>query len=167
MMCWGWIDSSRNARGTNDLVSRTRHSAPSAVHGGAWTKNRENNPMQSRGDPGSRHSCCATARAREKNAPSSRPQPNLIPLQVTRASISKDSCVDDALPGHLARRCASRFCPAMTRSVRRREHSAVCRIPTPEAIIGQFGAAPPAVDRVVPAEILGPCQNSLAERGEL
>jgi hypothetical protein len=34
-------------------VSRTRHSVPSAVQGRAWTKNRENNPMQSRVDPGS------------------------------------------------------------------------------------------------------------------
>ena len=27
------------------------NSVPSAVHGRAWTKNRENNPMQSRADP--------------------------------------------------------------------------------------------------------------------
>src|SRR6266581_8834452 len=38
---------------------------PSAVHGRAWTKNRENNPMQSRVNPGSQHSCCA-ASGREK-----------------------------------------------------------------------------------------------------
>src|ERR1700730_2704101 len=62
------------ARGTNDLVSRTRHSVPSAVQGRASTKNRENNPMQSRMDPGSQHSCCAASGAEE------RPQPNLIPL---------------------------------------------------------------------------------------
>src|SRR5712664_2891311 len=48
---------------------------PSAVQGRAWTKNRENNPMQSRVDPGSQHSCCATSGAGEE-----RPQPNLIPL---------------------------------------------------------------------------------------
>src|SRR6266704_3581851 len=68
------------ARGTNDLVSRTRHTVPSAVHGRAWTKNRENNPMQSRVNPGSQHSCCAASGREKKNAPSSRPQPNLIPL---------------------------------------------------------------------------------------
>jgi hypothetical protein len=42
-------------------MSRTRHTVPSAVHGGAWTKNRENNPMQSRVNPGSQHSCCAAS----------------------------------------------------------------------------------------------------------
>jgi hypothetical protein len=36
------------ARGTNDLVSRTRHNVPLAAHGRAWSKNLENNPMQSR-----------------------------------------------------------------------------------------------------------------------
>jgi hypothetical protein len=36
---------------SNDLVSRTRHGVPSPVHGRAWTRNRENNPMQSRVDP--------------------------------------------------------------------------------------------------------------------
>src|SRR5882757_11078167 len=44
-----------------------RHSVPSAVHGRAWTKNRENNPMQSRVDPGSQHSCCASGQ--EKKGP--------------------------------------------------------------------------------------------------
>src|SRR3979409_881889 len=99
MMCWSWIDSSRKARGPNDLVARAWHSAPSAVHGGAWTKNLENNPMQSRVDPGSQHSCCATSGAQEKNGPSSRPHPNLTPLSATRADSSKVSFVDDALPG--------------------------------------------------------------------
>src|SRR4051812_1534747 len=32
----------------------------------SWTQNRENNPMQSRMRPGSRHLCCAAAGAREK-----------------------------------------------------------------------------------------------------
>jgi hypothetical protein len=54
---------------TNDLVSRTRHSVPSAVRGRAWTKNRENNPMQSRADPGSQHSCCAASGAGEEKGP--------------------------------------------------------------------------------------------------
>jgi hypothetical protein len=36
---------------SGNFVSRTRHSARSAVHRGAWTKNRENNPMQSKADP--------------------------------------------------------------------------------------------------------------------
>src|SRR6266567_9378780 len=71
----------------------TARAVPSAVHGRAWTKNRENNPMQSRVNPGSQHSCCAASGREKKNAPSS--WPNLIPL-------------------YLARRRASRFCPTMT-----------------------------------------------------
>jgi hypothetical protein len=62
------------------LDGGTRHTVPSAVHGRAWTKNRENNPMQSRVNPGSQHSCCAASGREKKNAPSSWPQPNLIPL---------------------------------------------------------------------------------------
>src|SRR5580704_6694939 len=49
----------------------------------------------------------------------------------------------------------------------RRDQSAGGRVPPPKAIVGQFGAAPPAMDRVAPAEIFSPRQNSLAERGEL
>ncbi len=51
-------------------MSRTRHTVPSAVHGRAWTKNRENNPMQSRVNPGSQHSCCAASGAAIWNAAS-------------------------------------------------------------------------------------------------
>jgi hypothetical protein len=58
------------ARGANDLVSRTRHCVPSAVHGRAWTKNRENNPMQSRVNPGSQPSCCAASGAKRAVAAS-------------------------------------------------------------------------------------------------
>src|SRR5260370_24295851 len=61
MMCWNWIDWSRKREALTNLVSRTRHTVPSAVHGRAWTKNRENNPMQSRVNPGSQHSCCAAS----------------------------------------------------------------------------------------------------------
>jgi hypothetical protein len=50
-------------------VSRTRHSVPSAVHGRAWTKNRENNPMQSSVDPGSQHSCSAVCGGRKIKGP--------------------------------------------------------------------------------------------------
>ena len=38
--------------------------------------------------------------------------------------------------------------------------------PAPQAVIGQFGAAPPAVDRVVSAEIIATGENGLAELGE-
>jgi hypothetical protein len=62
-------------------------SAPSAVHGRAWTKNRENNPMQSKADPacGTR----AAMRPGKENAPSSRPQPNFIPLRTRRCRRSR------------------------------------------------------------------------------
>src|SRR6266700_4681918 len=80
MMCWNWIDSSRKREA--HLVSRTRHTVPSAVHGRAWTKNCENKPMQSRVNTGSQHSCCAASGREKKNAPSSWPQPNLIPLYI-------------------------------------------------------------------------------------
>src|SRR3954463_8285538 len=48
----------------------------------------------------------------------------------------------------------------------RRDQFTVHRIPAPQIVIGQLRAAPPAVDRVVPAEIIGPGQNGLAERGQ-
>src|SRR6267378_3509542 len=67
MMCWNWIDSSRKREALTISCPRTRHTVPSAVHGRAWTKNRENNPMQSRVDPGSQHSCCASGQ--EKKGP--------------------------------------------------------------------------------------------------
>ena len=51
-----------------------------AVHRGAQTQNRENNPMQSRMGPGSQRSCGLRPGHEKKNGPSSRPQPNLIPL---------------------------------------------------------------------------------------
>jgi hypothetical protein len=50
--------------------------APSAVHGWAWIKNRENNPMQRKADP-ARGARAAMLPGKE-NAPSSRPQPNFI-----------------------------------------------------------------------------------------
>jgi len=40
---------------------------PFAVRGRPWTKNRENNPMQSRVDPGSQHSLLCCVRGRRKN----------------------------------------------------------------------------------------------------
>src|SRR6187399_3081346 len=40
------------------------------------------------------------------------------------------------------------------------------RVPAPQPVVGQPRAAPPAVDRVVPAEIFSAGQNGLAERGE-
>src|SRR5450756_350681 len=43
---------------------------------GPGHQNRENNPMQSRMDPGSQYSCSAASWAGEEK----RPQPNLIPL---------------------------------------------------------------------------------------
>jgi hypothetical protein len=51
-----------------------------AVHRGAQMQNRENNPMQSRIGPGSQRSCGLRPGHEKKNGPSSRPQPNLIPL---------------------------------------------------------------------------------------
>src|ERR1700683_2557073 len=42
------------------------HRSKSAQLLPAWTKNRENNPMQSRGDPDSQHSCCAASGAGEE-----------------------------------------------------------------------------------------------------
>src|SRR5258708_25653275 len=49
----------------------------------------------------------------------------------------------------------------------RRNQSAVRWVPAPEEVVNQFGAAPPAVDRVVAAEIFRSRQDSFAERGEL
>src|SRR3954464_9823671 len=40
------------------------------------------------------------------------------------------------------------------------------RAPAPEIVVGQLGAAPPAVNRIVPAEILLAGQNRFAERGQ-
>src|SRR6266705_5493231 len=59
MMCWNWIDSSRKREALTISCPGPGHTVPSAVHGRAWTKNRENNPMQSRVNPGSQHSCRA------------------------------------------------------------------------------------------------------------
>jgi hypothetical protein len=53
-----------------------------AVHRGARTQNRENNPMQSRMGPGSQRSCGLRPGREKKNGPSSPPRPNLIPLVV-------------------------------------------------------------------------------------
>jgi hypothetical protein len=61
-------------------VSRTRHSVPSAVHGRAWTKNRENNPMQSKVDPGSQ-TRAALHRTEEKCSVVTA-QLDLIPLAI-------------------------------------------------------------------------------------
>jgi hypothetical protein len=45
MMRWSWIDSSRKREAlTNDLVSRTRHSVPSAVHGQGLDKKSRKQP---------------------------------------------------------------------------------------------------------------------------
>src|SRR5882672_12903992 len=60
-----------------------------AVHRGAQTQNRENNPMQSRMGPRSQRSCGLRAGHEKKNGPSSRPQPNLIPLWIVIASASE------------------------------------------------------------------------------
>ena len=49
----------------------------------------------------------------------------------------------------------------------RRDQSVVRRVPAPQAVIGQFGTAPPAMDRVVPAEIFSTGQNCFTERGQL
>src|SRR5258708_34553573 len=49
----------------------------------------------------------------------------------------------------------------------RRNQSAVRWVPAPEEVVNQFGAAPPAVDRVVAAEIFRSRQDRFAERGEL
>ena len=50
--------------------------------------------------------------------------------------------------------------------VRRYHPSMTGRVPAPQAVVGQVRAAPPAIDRIVPAEIFGPGQNRLTERGE-
>ena len=49
-------------------MTRTRHSVPSAAQGRAWTKNRENNPMQSRVDP-ARSTLTALRPGQEKKGP--------------------------------------------------------------------------------------------------
>ena len=49
---------------SNTSTPKPWHCVPSAVHGRAWTKNRENNPMQSRMDPGS---CYAASGAGVEN----------------------------------------------------------------------------------------------------
>ena len=58
-----------------------RHSVHSTVHGRAWTKNAKTTPCKVTLIP-ARSARAALRPGREnKNAPSSRPQPNLIPLQ--------------------------------------------------------------------------------------
>src|SRR5689334_25350471 len=47
-----------------------------------------------------------------------------------------------------------------------RDQSAFRRIPAPQAVVGEFGAAPPAMDGVVAAEIVGLREDRLAEFGE-
>src|ERR1700722_9821989 len=67
MMCWSWIDSSHKREASKISCSGQR------PFGGArlgLDKNRENNPMQSRVDPGSQHSCCAASGPREEKGPS-------------------------------------------------------------------------------------------------
>jgi hypothetical protein len=55
-----------------------------------WTKNRENNPMQSRVDPGSQHSCYPASGPRDEK----RPQPDPIPLYWGGADIRSISADD-------------------------------------------------------------------------
>src|SRR5258708_1139246 len=65
---------------------------------------------------------------------------------------------------------ASSVKPALNALMRislRRNQSAVRWVPAPEEVVNQFGAAPPAVDRVVAAEIFRSRQDSFAQRGEL
>ena len=51
-------------------------------------------------------------------------------------------------------------------STSRRDQRAALRIPPPQAFVGQFGAALPAVDGVMPAEIVGLHEDCLAEVGK-
>ena len=48
----------------------------------------------------------------------------------------------------------------------RRDQSAIRRVPAPQVVTGQLGPAPPAMELIVPAEILGLRQNSLAQGGQ-
>src|SRR4030088_917890 len=63
----------------NDLVSRTRCSASSAVHRRAGTENRENNPMQSRTGPGSEALVLRCVRSPRRNCFVVTAQTNLTP----------------------------------------------------------------------------------------
>jgi hypothetical protein len=75
----GW--RSRSKRGASSGSIATAKAIPAiwrpgrgaAPTLGVFYKNRENNPMQSRVEPGSQQPCCAASGARKKNAPSSRP----------------------------------------------------------------------------------------------
>ena len=93
-------------------MSRTQRSASSAVHRGAQTQNRENNPMQSRMGPGSQRSCGLRPGHEKKNGPSSRPQPNLIPLWSVETWMPGTSSAKTRfalLPGHDEFRHSSRL----------------------------------------------------------
>jgi hypothetical protein len=79
MMCWNWIDSSRKREALT--ISCPGPGIPSLRRCTAGLdKNRENNPMQSKVNPGSQHSCCAASGAREEKCAVVMAQPNLIPL---------------------------------------------------------------------------------------
>src|SRR5262245_51786173 len=47
-----------------------------------------------------------------------------------------------------------------------RDQPPAFRVPSPQVIVGQFGAAPPAMDGVVTAEIVGAGKNRVAEIGQ-
>jgi hypothetical protein len=70
-----------SARSANDLVSRTRHSVPSAVHGRAWTKNAKTTPCKVEWTRLAALLLRCVRSTRRK-----RPQPNLIPLERLGAS---------------------------------------------------------------------------------
>src|ERR1700731_4099379 len=74
MMCWSWIDSSCK----REALTISCPGPGIASLGGAWTKNREINPMQSRMAPGPQHSSALGPGAREEKSP------NLIPSRFNR-----------------------------------------------------------------------------------
>ena len=48
-----------------------------------------------------------------------------------------------------------------------RDQRPVRHVPSPQPIVGQFGAAPPAMDGVVAAEVFRVCQDGSTEFGQL
>jgi hypothetical protein len=78
-------------------------SVRSAVYSRARTKNRENNPMQSRVDAGSQHFCRAASGAGEEKGPN----PNLIPLQVARVDEARQAAINRRVEGVASKAAAT------------------------------------------------------------
>jgi hypothetical protein len=70
MMCWSWIDSSREREALTISCPGPGIASLRRCTAGPAQKNRENNRMQSSVDSGLQHSCCAASGAKRAVAAS-------------------------------------------------------------------------------------------------